>query len=188
MIDHGDIEKILQEIESNQQDAKVLLRGLTDAQFNWKPAQAVWSMAENLTHLSATTGPDLPELVRTVRQAKQDKLYATGPFRYGMLSRWFVSSREPPPKRRVKAPKMYAPPPHAPLDRALDGFLTQLEQLAELARESNGLDLARVKTKFPAVKFLKMSLGARFLLLTAHNRRHLWQAQQVKHLPQFPAA
>ncbi len=78
---HGAIEKILREIDRNRQELKLLTHGLTDAQFNWKPAPLVWSMAENLTHLLATTALDLPELQRAIAAAKADTLYSTGPFR-----------------------------------------------------------------------------------------------------------
>ena len=42
------------------------------------------------------------------------------------------------------------------------------------------VDLVRVKTPLIQPKWAKMPLGARFALLTTHDRRHLWQAEQVR--------
>jgi len=185
---HGEIAKILAEIDSNRQDAAVLLLDLTDAQFNWKPEAAVWSMAENLTHLVTVMGLDTAKIAGTIAGAKSEKLYSTGPFRYGFLSRWFVRLMEPPPKRRFSAPKIYVPPPDARLVEVMTSFNAALDNLADQVRDSNGLDLARAKVVSPVTRYMRMPLGARFLLMTAHNRRHLWQALQLKKRADFPAA
>jgi hypothetical protein len=34
---------------------------------------------------------------------------------------------------------------------------------------------------------LKFTLGQAFRLLAAHERRHLWQARNVRNAPNFPA-
>jgi hypothetical protein len=64
-------------------------------------------------------------------------------------------------------------------------FIAIHDQLLELILKSNGLDLARIKvgTLFPRVKF---SLGQRFALLAAHDRRHLRQGWEVRRQPNFP--
>jgi len=188
VIVHGEIEKILKEIAANRQDAKILLRDVSDGQFNWKPAPAVWSIAENFTHLSTVIGLDLQQFDRTIRDAKANKLYSTGPFRYGFFSRLFVRLMEPPPRRRFTAPAIYTPPPERPLKEALSEFQAALDRLEAYAKDANGLNLVRAKVVSPVTKYMRMPLGARFLLMTAHNRRHFWQAQQVKQHADFPRA
>ena len=64
-------------------------------------------------------------------------------------------------------------------------------EMRRLAQSAAGLDLARVKSTLPALPALlrvivKMPLGARFELIAAHDRRHLWQAEQVRNHPDFP--
>jgi hypothetical protein len=56
-------------------------------------------------------------------------------------------------------------------------------RLTELIQEADGLDLARAKTPFG---WFKMPLGAFLTHVTTHNRRHLWQAEQVRNDPNFP--
>jgi hypothetical protein len=59
-------------------------------------------------------------------------------------------------------------------------------RLTELIQKADGLDLARAKTPFGDLKWPKMPLGARLAHLTTHDRRHLWQAEQVRNDPNFP--
>jgi hypothetical protein len=185
---HGDIAKVLEELDANRQDTKVLLLGVTDAQFNWKPEPQFWSMSECFTHMTSVIRLDLAEMKRVIALAKADSFYSTGPFKYGFISRWFVRSMEPPPKRRFKAPGIYVPMSPLPLEAGTREFFEALDDLSALVQEANGLDLVRIKVVSPVSKFIKMPLGARFLLLTAHNRRHLWQALQVKQHPRFGGA
>lgn len=64
-----------------------------------------------------------------------------------------------------------------------------LRHLRELVREihgygalrsADGLDLARIKVTSPVTRLLRLSLGQWLAGLAGHQRRHLWQARQVK--------
>ena len=67
-------------------------------------------------------------------------------------------------------------------------YLRMAARLAELIQNADGLDLARAKTPFGDLKWvkIKMPLGARLAHLITHDRRHLWQAEQVRNGPNFP--
>ena len=175
-----------EQIENIKEDAQELTAPLTDPQFNWRPAAAKWSISECLAHLNAVNGADLSDLRAEITRARQSGLTSNGPFRYGFLSRKFIAYTEPPPKLRVPAPKQYLPQPNLSKDAVVPDFLSIHDTLLELIRDSNGLDLARVKVSTPISKAIKFSLGQRFGLLTAHDRRHLWQAWQVRKNPGFP--
>jgi hypothetical protein len=45
--------------------------------------------------------------------------------------------------------------------------------------------LGRVKVRSPAMKLLRFPLGGLFAIMAAHERRHLWQAQQVSRMATF---
>lgn len=185
---HTVIENILSEVEANRQDAIVVTRGISEQQFNWHPAPAAWSMAQCFTHLTLVTSLDLAKFAAAIQNGKDQKLFSPGPYSYGPLTRWFVRSMEPPAKFKFKAPKVYVPPADATLATSLIEYQAGLDKFAALVREASGLDLARIKIQSPAASWLKMPLGARFQLLTAHDRRHLWQALQLTKHPEFPAS
>jgi hypothetical protein len=44
-----------------------------------------------------------------------------------------------------------------------------------------------VKARSPVSKRIRFSLGAAFAAISAHQRRHLWQARQLRNDPAFPA-
>jgi DinB superfamily len=174
-----------EQLENIKEDALELSAPLNDDQFNWRPTPLQWSISECLAHLNVLDRLDVPAVRGAIESGRAAGLTGTGPFRYGFLSRSFVRLSEPPVKLKFKAPKVYRPPSGQPKDQVVAEFIAIHDQLLELVSKSNGLDLARIKvgTPFPYVKF---SLGQRFALLTAHDRRHLRQAWGVRRQPSFP--
>ena len=169
-----------------KEDAQELTAALSDDQFNWRPAPGHWSISECLTHLVSVDRRSVEVLAPEIERARQAGVVASGPFRYGFFSRKFVANVEPPVRFRVKAPKEYLPAPDQSKEKVVAEFQSTCDRVIELIRAANGLDLARLKVPVPFSKFVKFSLGQRFALLTAHDRRHLWQAWQVRRHKNFP--
>jgi len=67
----------------------------------------------------------------------------------------------------------------------LPEFFRVRDQLGERVRQADGLDLARVRTISHVNRLLRLPLGAYFQFILAHDRRHLWQARQVRNGPGF---
>jgi hypothetical protein len=86
---------------------------------------------------------------------------------------------------KFKAPKVYRPLPDQPKAKVVSAFTAIHDQLLELIAKSNGLDLARIRVGSP-FRYVTFSLGQRFALLAAHDRRHLRQAWTVRRQPNFP--
>jgi hypothetical protein len=89
---------------------------------------------------------------------------------------------------KFKAPKRFVPPPDQPLARVAADLMAFQEQYIACLQAANGLDLQRAKVRSPGTSLIKLSLGQGFALMTAHERRHLWQARQVKNNARFPQA
>ena len=47
------------------------------------------------------------------------------------------------------------------------------------------MDLLHIKTVSPVTRLLRLPLGAYFQFVITHDRRHLWQAQEVRKTPGF---
>lgn len=175
-----------EQVENIKDDAQELTAVLDDGQFNWRPSPKQWSIAQCLTHLNLINGEGLDQMAAAIDQARGAGLTAAGPFRHSYLNRKFISMVEPPPGLRVKAPRPYVPPPaDRPKEQVVPEFLKMHDRLLDLIQKSNGLDLARIKVPAP-IPYLKFGLGARFALLTAHDRRHLHQAWAVRRHRDFP--
>jgi DinB family protein len=176
----------LHQLDEIDADAERLLAGLNDDQFHWSPVASRWSIAQCVVHLTIVGRIYLPVVDLAIAEANSKRLISGGPFHYGFLEQWFVRSAEPPPRIRLRTPVSARPPDDQPLEIVLDDFISVQQELRQRIRTANGLDLARAKVAAPFMKSLRLGLGLCFAFLAAHERRHLWQAWQVRSHPEFP--
>jgi hypothetical protein len=181
-----ELQDMLRQIEAIKADGNAVCAGLSESQFNWRPGEGRWSIAECLVHLNVAVSRTLPAFDRSIAEGRAKgqtaKAGGAGPTRYGWFSRWMIGSMEPPPKRRMKTFDIFAVPAggaHA-LGGVLPEFVAVRDQLAERVRRSDGLDLKRIRTVSPVTRLLRLPLGAYLQFVIAHDRRHLWQARQVR--------
>ena len=179
------VSKLLDDNTANIEKAKSLTAGLSAAQMSWRPQPGKWSMAQNLDHLNAHRRQADDTIASCIAAARAKGIIGNGPFRYGWLSSWLMKSMEPPPKRKFKTAKSQAPSLDVDASKAVADYLCDAAHLTELIQKADGLDLARVKTPF-LFKWVKISLGALLAHVTTHDRRHLWQAEQVRNDPNSP--
>lgn len=176
-----ELEKVRQEAAENEKRLAALAQGLDEEKLAWRPEPGRWSIAEILVHLRLVNEASIPALDRTIENARRKKLLATGPLRPGWMDRLFVRYVEPPPVIRLPAPRVLRPLIEGPASEALPRLLDSRRQV--LAREAaNGLDLRRARFTSPFASFVRMSLLGVFLVFTAHERRHLWQGENVRRL------
>jgi hypothetical protein len=182
-----DLEDYRRQIEAVNDDARDLLAGLSEAQVNWRPTAAHWSIAECLDHLTVTNREMMERIEAAIKEARSRGLTGRGPFRYGMVGNMIVRSMEPPVKMKFKAPKIFKPRADQSLEAVSQDFFAVQDELRRLIEEANGINLSRVKITSPVTKLIKLSLGQSFGLLATHERRHLWQARQIREHPAFPS-
>ena len=61
----------------------------------------------------------------------------------------------------------------------IDRFICQQKEYLELIETSKHINLTKTKTAISISKFIKLRLGDTFRFITAHNERHLLQADNV---------
>jgi hypothetical protein len=184
-----ELEAFQGEFDAIAADADALLTQLSDTQFYWSPAADVWSIAECLEHLNATARNYLPMLDSAIATAKQWGVYGAGPFHYGWLGRLILRRTEPPARQRMKAPAAFQPGRRESQRKRSEieaGFRGYQVQFVDRLRQANGVDLVKAKVQSPVTRWVRLPLGVGFALMTAHERRHLWQARQLMQNPQFP--
>jgi DinB family protein len=187
-----DLQDLVRQLGAIKAEGHALCAGLSESQFNWRPEPKRWSIAECLVHVNISVSRTLPAFDRAIDQgrAKGRTAEGGGPFRYGWFANWMVRSMEPPPKRRMKTFPIFDVPPAAThaLAQVLPEFVAVRDRIADRVRSSEGLDLRRVKVVSPVTRLLRMPLGAYFQFVIAHDRRHLWQARQVRNTSGFGLA
>jgi hypothetical protein len=128
----------------------------------------------------------MPKIDEAIAAARAQGLKSDGPFAYSALERWFIKTNDAPAKMRFKAPKNVQPAPHLSLDQVRAEFVRWQDDLDKRLHAADGLDLRRAKAVWPIRPF-KWSLGSFILIMIAHERRHTFQARQVRQNPAFPA-
>ncbi|HKC41397.1 MAG TPA: DinB family protein [Gemmatimonadales bacterium] len=179
-----ELQDLLRQIDAIKADGHAVCAGLSGSQFNWRPGEGRWSIAECLVHLNRSVAATLPAFDRAIANGRAKGRTAQGgePIRYGWFSRWMIGSMEPPPKRRMKTFAIFAVPvggTHA-VATVLPEFIAMRDHLAARVRDADGLDLKGNRTVSPVTRLLRMPLGAYLLFVVTHDRRHLWQARQVR--------
>ena len=169
-------------------DSSELVNGLKESQFNWRPNPQSWSMAECLLHLNMAGDRYVRLIEKAMEEALAKGWMAQGRFGYGLLGRRILDNTEPPPKRRRKAPRSFTPAYGQPITAVLPTFLHIQDQLAAQVEQASALDLERIKLRVPGVGPVRLNLLLTFAWIAAHERRHLWQARQVRNHAGFPPA
>lgn len=173
-----ELEDYARQIDSVNASARALVENHSMDALSRCPSNGGWSAAECLDHIAKTLEAYLPATRAALETGRAQSQLAEGPFHYGLLARMFLWILEPPVRLRVKAPAAFAPRPQPDVNAALNAFLAQHAELQELLPLADGLDLAAIRVVSPANEKLKLPVGAVFGILTAHARRHLWQARR----------
>ncbi len=137
-----------------------------------------WSAAECLDHFVKVAEAYTPRIRAALEKGRSQGKLAAGPFHYRFQDRIILWALEPPVRMRVKAPAIFQPGIQPDVQTALNALLDQHSQLQTLRQLADGLDLAAIRVTSPASAKLKLPVGAVFGILTAHARRHLWQARR----------
>jgi len=153
-------------------DAEVLRR---------RPDAETWSVAQILDHVNTAGWLLLKELETAIQKAKASGPYGEPPFRYGVVSRWFVRSMQPSSGWTFTAPSVFEPETADTLypGETVEEFRALQDEFADCVGSAEGLDLRRIRVSSPAVPLLRISLGAWFEATLAHEQRHLEQARAV---------
>jgi len=176
------------ELQRQGEEAQALVGGLQTSALNWRPDGRSWSVAQCIDHLARTNSLYL-EVIREAVERNEDQI-SPGSSVYrpaGWPSRKFIESMEPPPRRRFRAFRKIIPAQAGYRnDEVLPPFLTAQKELAELVEKCREMDLGSVRFHNPFLKGIRMTISSGLLLIGAHNRRHLWQAERAKERAGFP--
>jgi hypothetical protein len=179
---HADIQDLVDQLDRNDRDAAALIKGLTPEQGVWQRQPGSWSVSECLDHLAVGNRVYVAAMEPAAARARERGRMRCGPAKPGLLGGLFVRSLEPPvkPVRKLRAPKKIKPRAAPALADSFAAFIASQDDVRRFLRDSADLDLNRINFPNPFVPGLRWSLATGFNALTAHARRHLWQANNVR--------
>jgi len=181
-----DLREIQTQLEASDREAHVLLHDLNEEQLNWRPDERSWSIAQCLDHLNVTDRIYLAPMLHAIEKARKAGSVRRGPLRLGFLGRWFVSTMEPPPKRRLPAPGKLVPALRKGRAELIEDWRRTQAELSAVLHKAAAVDLNATRFVNPFVRMIRFSVGTGFQVIAAHERRHLWQAEQVRRRTEFP--
>jgi hypothetical protein len=173
----GDVEKELNEATHR---AWTLVQSTDGRLFTVRPNPSSWSAAECLSHLSISSESFLPVLQQAIDDARKRGVKAAArPPKMdliGRVLRWFL---EPPIRQKLKTTARFVPRSVRAKAEAFGEFAALQSKVTELLNTTRDLDLGRVKVASPFDRRVRFNLYSAFRILVAHERRHLWQAEQA---------
>jgi hypothetical protein len=174
-----EIQRILDDLEANERRAEALVADLDSESLNWRPDDRSWSTAQCLDHLNVGNRVYLEAIRPALDEARRKGRARRGPVRPGWFERWFVATLEPPPRRKMSAPKKIVPAFAGEKEALLAEFRRLHAQAAGLLRDSADLDLG-IRFRNPFIPLLRFTVWTGFVVIPTHERRHLWQAEQLR--------
>jgi hypothetical protein len=185
-----DLTSLIESLDRVDAAVRRLTDGLSDLQFNWQPHDGrAWSIGQCLDHLRAGAAAYLPPMSEAADRARARGLRRRDALRPGgRPSKWFIAMMGPQPRVKMKAPSKIVPGAHFAARDGVAAFLAAQAQVRDFVRHTADLDLNAVRFANPFVAGLRFTVATGLLVIEAHNRRHLWQAERVAQTAGFPPA
>jgi hypothetical protein len=185
----SDLAKLIDQLNAADVEAADLVHRSSETQLNWRPNHGrSWSIAQNLDHLARTNKIYAEAMSKALERLGSRAPLRRGPLKLTITERLLLRIVEPPVRRlKFRTPATAAPAERwtgMELASSLRGAHAEVRVLATRAAE---LDCGRIRFRHPFARFLTLNMRATLAVIPAHNRRHLWQAQQVKTAPGYPA-
>lgn len=173
------LNRLSSELNKTAEWAQAIVARIPVPMLGQRPDEKSWSIAECLEHLSLTTDAYLARIVPALEDArKHGYLDHRRTFRVDIAARLLAWWLEPPYKIKSKTSAAFAPRA-ADTSRSLPDFIDRQRLLQAAIAKANGLALDCIRIASPFANRMKYNVYAAFSLIVAHQRRHLWQAEQV---------
>jgi len=177
MSQHEQLARIQMELAEGRDRAHEIAVSLENAGWVARPAPNSWSVAECLIHLNMTSRAFLPLIKDALNRSRERELFRSAPYRMGFMGGllwWAATVRLP-----IKTTEPFVPGRGQPKDAVLSDFDALQDQLIGCLKESEGLDLGKLRVVSPFDSRIKYNLYSCLRLIPAHQRQHLRQAEKV---------
>lgn len=153
--------------------------GLSEAQFHAPGPAGGWSIGFCLEHLTLTAQAFLPVWELALRNAQAE---GNGHHQhpYWWWQRTLLAAMAPPYKIKTKASQSVMPSTRRSIDETLRRLSSMHREITRRIELTDAKGACGIKVHSPFVPWLSYPLGFSFDLALAHERRHIWQAWQVR--------
>ena len=176
-----DLRKLADAMDAADAAADALASKVSDQEFFWQPdGGRRWSIALCLDHLTVANTVYGEAMRGAVDRARAAGWSRRGPAAPGFFGRKFIESLEPPVKRRTRAPGKIKPRAVSSRAEILDAYHKAHDDLRQLIADAATIDVNRATFTNPFIRFIRVRVSTGLHVIAAHDRRHLWQAEQTR--------
>jgi hypothetical protein len=179
------VQAVADALQAADDQATKLVSRLTPNQAEWQPNAQSWSIRQCFDHLAQTNMIFAESLQEAVSRAKKSG-GSTSQITPGWFGVFFVAKMEPPATTKFKNPPKVNPSASGNIQDALAAFKKSHEPVRKVLESATNVDLNRVRFRSPFLSILYFTVGTGLLTINAHDRRHIWQAERIAALPEFP--
>lgn len=149
----------------------------------YKQNTTAWSAVQCLMHLNSYGNYYLPQLKKSIEEAKEKRRFSQVSFSTSYIGNWFTELMLPKGEgntiKKMKSPKNHEPVLNESGDAVISDFINQQKIMWQILEEARNIDLRKAKTPVSISRFIRLPLGDTFRFLVAHTYRHLLQAERA---------
>ncbi|MCI0448549.1 MAG: DinB family protein [Chlorobi bacterium] len=175
-----ELEQLASEFRSMKKIAGDFLTKVRENEFNKRPPDNGWSIAECIDHLIVTGDDYCNKFEEALAILEQKNRRYTKEMKYNWFVRKFITNVEPPVKRKLKAPAKWRPATNIDKAKATAAYLQLQDRWVDLINQSAEWDTTKTRLLSPAVDWIKFTAFEILGVNSAHQRRHFDQAKRVK--------
>lgn len=177
----ADLQIFADALDAADAAADAIASRVTDEEFFWQPDEGRrWSIALCLDHLAVANTVYGSAMRGAIEKARAAGWTRKDPAAPGFFGRKFAESLEPPVKRRTSAPGKIRPRPVTSRDEILRSYHQAHDEIRRLLVDAASIDVNRATFRNPFIGLVRVKVATGFSVIAAHDRRHLWQAEQVE--------
>lgn len=144
-----------------------------------RPLSGGWCAAECIVHLTLTTA----NYEGIFQEGFSRAVPGSEPYKKAFKGRLLAWIQEPPYRHGVKTRPSCEPVNVGSTEQVLAEFLGSQNGMFARLERAHGLAIGKVKVASPFKQSVTYNLYSLFCIMAAHQRRHLWQAEQaLKHV------
>lgn len=170
------LDRLLHQVETVTLRARKMVAGRNQVDLATSIETTSWSVVECLDHLTLTTNAFIPAIASAMAGAR--RLTTNRTLRTGSLTRLFIRNLEPPYRLRFKVLASLIPV-RRDFDSAWSAFEQSQLQLERTIQSAFGLAIDQVRVQSPVYARFNYNVYGALCMLAAHERRHIWQMEQI---------